>query len=275
MTGRGASLRPVPFAQSDVKESESMKPFSKAGVAAALLAAFAALPLHASAALFDDNEARKAILDLRAKVEQLQNDLNTRLDTKADKSAMLDLINTHDQTMQEIAKLRGVVEVLANDVSNLQKRQKDLYTDLDARLRKVEPQQVTIDGKQEAVQQAEQNSYDAALGQFKSGDYKGAASALDAFVRQYPASAYAANAQYWLGNAYYAQRDCKGAIAAQQVVLKNYPDSPKAADAMLNIASCYSELKDNKKAKATLDALIAKYPDSGAAQTAKDRAPKK
>ena len=252
-----------------------MMTFSKAGVAAALLAAFAALPLHANAALFDDDEARKAILELRSKVDALSRDMNSRIDTKADKTSTLAMLNQHDQTMQEIARLRGQIEVLGNDLATAQKRQKDFYADLDARLRKLEPRQVTIDGQEAAVGVSEQSSYEAALALFKSGDYKGAATALDAFVKRYPDSAYAANAQYWLGNAYYAQRDCKSAISAQQAVVKNYPDSPKAADAMLNIASCYTELKDKANTTKTLNALIARYPDSSAAQTAKERAGKK
>ncbi|MBB5369370.1 MULTISPECIES: tol-pal system protein YbgF [unclassified Janthinobacterium] len=252
-----------------------MMTFSKASLAAALMAAFAYLPLHANAALFDDDEARKAILELRAKVDALAQDVNSRIDTKADKTSTLSLINQHDQTMQEIARLRGQIEVLGNDLANTQKRQKDFYTDLDARLRKLEPRQVTIDGQEAAVGVSEQGAYDAALGLFKSGDYKGAATSLDAFVKRYPESAYAANAQYWLGNAYYAQRDCKSAITAQQAVVKNYPDSPKAADAMLNIASCYTELKDKPNATKTLNALISRYPDSNAAQTAKERGGKK
>ena len=87
-----------------------MMTFSKAGVAAALMAAFAYLPLHANAALFDDDEARKAILELRAKVDAMARDLNSRIDTKADKTSTLSLLNQHDQTMQEIARLRGQVD---------------------------------------------------------------------------------------------------------------------------------------------------------------------
>lgn len=252
-----------------------MKICSKAGVAAAMMAAVAYLPLHAGAALFDDDEARKAILDLRAKVEAMRVDLNGRVDAKADKTSTLDLISQHDQTMQEIAKLRGQIEVLANDLANVQKRQKDLYVDIDARLKKLEPRQVTIDGKEEAVQQSEQSTYDAAIALYKSGDYKAAITALDAFVRQYPASPYAATAQYWLGNSYYAVADYKNGIFALQQVVKTYPDSPRAPDALLNIATMYTEQKDAKKAKATLDQLAAKYPDSTAAQSAKQRAPKK
>lgn len=239
-----------------------------AAVALALVAWF---PLHANAGILDDDEARRAILDLRTKVDTLARDLSTRLDTKADKSSTLDILSQHEQTMQEIARLRGQVEVLANEIANAQKGQKDLYADLDARIRKLEPRQEVIDGQAAEVLPNEKGSYDAAMEQFKSGDYKAAAGALQAFVRQYPDSAYAANAQYWLGNAYYAQRDYKNAIAAQEGVVAKYGTSAKAPDAMLNIASNYVELKDTKNAKKTLQALVKKYPDTSAAQTAKDR----
>lgn len=247
-----------------------MMKLSKSGLTAALLAAMTWLPLQAHAGLFDDDEARKALLDLRAKVEALRIEVNARLDTKSDKSSTLDLVGQNDNTIQEIAKLRGQIEVLANELSNAQKRQRDLYTDLDTRLRKLEPREVTVDGKSAQVVPSEQRTYDAAMEQFKAGDYKAAGDALAEFVRQYPASAYTPNAQYWLGNAFYAQRDCKSAIAAQQQVLKNFPDSAKAPDAMLNIASCQTELKD-KAAKKTLQDLIKQYPDSEAAATAKKR----
>jgi tol-pal system protein YbgF len=241
--------------------------FAKTAVALAV----AAFSLHASAGVFDDDEARRAILDLRAKVEALSKDLATRMDTKADKTSTLDMLAQHDQTMQEIARLRGQVEVLQNEIEVASKRQKDLYADMDKRLRALEPRQVEIDGKTASVDQSEQNTYDAAMQQFKEGDYEGAATALQGFVRRYPGSAYAANAQYWLGNAYYANRDCKAAIVAQQAVVKNYPDSPKAADAMLNIASCQTELKAVNNAKKTLNELIKTYPNTAAARTAKER----
>jgi tol-pal system protein YbgF len=239
---------------------------------AAIALAFAAwLPLQASAGLLDDDEARRAILDLRAKVDALSRDVNTRLDTKSDKNATLEMLNQQEQTMQEIARLRGQLEVLANQISTSQKSQKDLYADLDSRIRKLEPHQENIDGQTAEVLPTEKKSYDTAMELFKSGDYKAAATALQDFVRRYPDSAYAANAQYWLGNAYYAQRDYKNAIAAQEAVVSNYGTSAKAPDAMLNIASNYIELKDNKKAKKTLQQLVSKYPGTAAAATAKDR----
>ena len=239
--------------------------------AAACLALAAWMPVQAHAGILDDDEARKAILELRAKVDTLARDLNTRIDTKADKTAALELVNQHEQALAEIAKLRGQIEVLANEVATTQKRQKDFYSDLDARIRKLEPRQVTIDGKEAAVAPTEQAEYEAAMTVFKGGDYKAAATALGEFVRRYPASGYAANAQYWLGNAYYALRDYPKAIAAQEVVVATYKDSAKAPDAMLNMGTIYTEMKDKKAAKKVLLDLTKQYPDSTAAATAKDR----
>jgi tol-pal system protein YbgF len=248
-----------------------MNSIFKSRLAAACMAMAAWMPLQASAGLLDDDEARKAILDLRTKVENLSRELNARIDTKSDKRDALDMVNQNEQTQQEIARLRGQIEVLANDIANAQKRQKDFYADLDARLAKLEPRQVNIDGKTAEVDPGELKSYDAAMATFKSGDYKTAASALSDFVRRYPTSSYASNAQYWLGNAYYAQRDYKNAIAAQEIVASTYQDSPKAPDAMLNIASSYTELKDKKNARKALQNLVSKYPESTAAAAAKDR----
>lgn len=239
----------------------------KSTFAAAVMAAFSLVPLQAQSALFEDDEARRAILDIRARLNNMQIEINA----KADKTNSLDLNNQNEQLRQEIARLRGQIEILTNELANAQKRQKDFYVDLDARLRKLEPQKVTIDGKEVLMEQGEQREYDAALAYFKTGDYKNAGAAFYDFTRRYPQSGLAASAQYWLGNTYYAQRDYKNAIAAQQVVVKVHPDSPKAPDALLNIASCYMELKDKVSARKSLETLIAQYPDAPAAQTAKER----
>ncbi|MDB5762261.1 MAG: Cell division coordinator CpoB [Herminiimonas sp.] len=244
-----------------------MKTIIKSTLTAALTAAFCCAPLQAHAGLFDDDEARKAILDIRARIDNL----NNRLDGKADKTTNLDLAAQNEQLRQEIAKLRGQVEVLANELANEQRRQKDFYTDLDTRLRKMEPQKATVDGREVEIEPAEQKTYETALALFKAGDYKNASAAFSSFLRNYPQSGFAASANYWLGNTYYAQRDYRNAITSQQMVVKNYPDNPKAPDALLNIASCYTELRDKAAAKKALEALVAQYPDSAAARTAKER----
>jgi len=215
----------------------------------------------ARAGLFDDDEARKAITDLNSRLTALSSKVDDQFLSKADKPALLDQMNQIDSLRQEIAKLRGQLEVLSNDVSDSQRRQKDFYVDLDNRLRKLEPQKVVLDGKEAQVDQSEQKTYETALAVFQSGDYSGAASALNSFVQLYPHSIYLPNAQYSLGIAYYAQRDYKNAVATFQSLLKTSPDSPKAPDAMLNIASCYAEQKD--KAQTKKMAAEFTYPVSG------------
>ncbi|MBI1835256.1 MAG: tol-pal system protein YbgF, partial [Burkholderiales bacterium] len=108
-------------------------------------------------------------------------------------------------------------------------------------------------------------------GLFKAADYKNAATAFSSFMANYPQSAFAGSAQYWLGNSYYAQRDCRATIPAMQQLVKAYPDHPKAPDALLNVAACHTELKEKAAAKKVLESLITQYPGTEAADAAKHR----
>ena len=118
---------------------------------------------------------------------------------------------------------------------------------------------------------AEQRAYDAALDQFKRGDYQGAITGFAAFVKSNPKSVLAPSAQYWIGNAHFARKDYKAAVASQRQLLLAWPDSPKVPDALLNVASAQSELGDSAAARRTLEELIGKFPQSDAAAKAKQR----
>lgn len=244
-----------------------MKTVIRSSLAAALAAAFSLAPLAAHAQLFADDEARRAILQLRERVTKMESEIGTKMD----KTGTLDLANENEALRQEIARLRGQIEVLSNELANTQKRQKDFYVDLDNRLRKLEPQKMVVDGQEITVQQAEQRAYEAALAYFREGDYRNAAASFYDFTHRYPQSGLTPSAQYWLGNTYYAQRDYKNAIAAHQVVLEKYPTHARAPEALLNIASCHVELKAPKAAREALESLLSRYPDSPAASTARER----
>lgn len=233
--------------------------------------AIAALPGLANAGLFDDKEAREAILDLRAKMTALSAKLDAKLDEKADKNSALELSSQNDALRSELATLRGQVEVLIHDLQNAQKRQQDFYVDLDKRIRALEPKKVSVDGHEVAIEQSEQRTYDAAMILYKAGQYANSVSALSNFVSAYPDSIFTSQAQYWLGNAYYALRDCKNTITALQSLTKRFPDNAKAPDAMLTVAECQLELKDKKEGKKTLEAVIAGFPKTEAAKAAKSR----
>ncbi|HEX4599601.1 MAG TPA: tol-pal system protein YbgF [Burkholderiaceae bacterium] len=247
-----------------------------------LVALLLGLPAPAQA-LFGDEEARKAIVDLRDQVAQMQKDQAARVDALSQRIDRIDNLlqavqrgqleagGQFDQLQQELAKLRGMIEQVTNDVATLQKRNRDLYSDMDARIRKLEPTSVTVDGKSAQIDRDEQASYDSAMALFKANDFRTAVGGLTAFLNRYPQSPYAAAAQFWLGSSYYAIKDYRSAIAAQQTLIDRFPDSPKAPDALLNIAASQIELNDKKSARATLAKVISDFPESDAAKLAKDR----
>ena len=231
---------------------------------------------QAQAGMFDDDEARRQIADQRIKTE-------ARFDQQA--RAQLELASQIQRQADEIARLRGQIETLTYELETAKKRQQDFYLDLDTRLRKFESgapaPTAAVDGanpanSKPAVDPAkESQDYETALNQFKAAKYKEAAAGFGAFVQKYPDSSLAPNAQYWLGNAWYAQRDCKKAIDAQSVVTGRYAESPKAADAWIAIATCQQDMGNASGAKKALETVVAKYPNTPAADTARERLKKK
>lgn len=253
-------------------------PLARLGAAAAaLLLAGAALPAHAQ--LFSDDEARRAILDVRSRVEQLQRDtlrrveeLSGRIDRLEQTTrGQLDLQNQIQAMRQEIASLRGQLEVQTNELVKTQRSQRDLAADVDGRMKRFEPVAVGIDGRQVNVDPAERRAYEGALAVFRAGDFRGAQSAFQQFAAVYPQSPYSANVQYWIGSSQYAQKDNKGAIATLQAFLQKHPDHPRAAEALLTVGNAQSDAGDRKAAADTFKLVTEKYEASGAAQTARER----
>ena len=230
---------------------------------------------QARAGLFDDDEARRQLADTRIKTE-------ARFDQQA--KAQLELSSQIQRQAEEIASLRGQIETLNYELETAKKRQQDFYLDLDTRLRKFETPAANNAAADPAATGAakpagdparEGQEYEAALNQFKAAKYKESAVSFAAFVQKYPDSSLAPNAQYWLGNAWYAQRNCTKAIEAQTVVTAKYAESPKAPDAWLAIATCQQEIGNPTAAKRSLEALLARYPNSPAAESAQQRLKKK
>ena len=253
-------------------------------LAPAAFAVWAALLAGAAhAALFDDDEARKQINQLKSQTDARQKSIEERLaaiDAKlgqmdsSGQNRVLDLAQMIDALKQDMAKLRGQIEVLANQTEMLERRQKDLYVDLDNRLRRIEQTQTQIQDKMsqgERSAAAEKQAYETALNQFKLGNYQLSITNFQSFMTNFSSSELLPSAQYWIGNAYYAMRDYKSAIAAQQKVVRLWPENAKAPDALLNIASAQTELGQSREARETLRALVKKYPSSSASEQAKQR----
>ncbi len=266
----------------------------------------------AQAAFFSDSEAREKIVELQKQLTQVQSQnqaLQARLDEEQKqrqavearvttvenqlRNQSLDLLNQIERLNTDISQLKGQLEVAAHETAATQQRQRDLYTDLDARLRKLEsapaqaaaPAPAAAEQPQPAASAAEQptapapaaavdnevKDYEAAFGLFKAGKYAAAGEAFDKFQQTYPDSKLAGNAQYWAGTAHFSQRDYKAAISAQQKLLKNYPEHEKAPDALYSIANSQIQLSDLDGARQTLKTLVTKYPQAKIAPKAKER----
>jgi len=240
---------------------------------AAAGAAWFALPGPALA-LFDDDIARSQIQELRRQIDAAAKLVDERLSRVEDRRALIDLASQIESLKGEIARLRGQLEVLQNQIETADKRGKDLYVDIDTRLRKLEqPKEGATDkpAADAAASPAEVKAYEAALNLFKAGNYPLAISAFQLFLYTYPASKLAPNAQYWMGNTQAAQGQHKLAIATHQKLLTTWPDDPKAPDAMTGIANAQEALGDRRGAHKTLESLLAKYPQSPAAASARQR----
>jgi tol-pal system protein YbgF len=118
---------------------------------------------------------------------------------------------------------------------------------------------------------ADSKAYEAALNHFKAGNYMAAISGFKNFLKTYPGSRLASNAQYWAGYSYYALKDYKTALSYQLKLVAAYPQSAKVPDALLNMANCQSELDDASAAKKTLEEIVSKHPGTNAARIAARR----
>ena len=207
-------------------------------------------------AILSDDEARRAILELRKSVSTSQ-------------AAILDLQNQLDKHKSENAQLRGQIENLQKQNDDLSNNQKSFYQDLDARVSRLEPQNVEVEGVTGIVQAGEKSSYDEALKSFQAGQIKNADSEFTSFIRKYPSSPYLPLALYWSGNTKYALKDYKAAITQLQGLISRYPGHQRVPAATLTMANANLESGKKAVAKKLFTDLIAKYPDSDAANEAK------
>ena len=264
-----------------------------AGVVALCAGLFAAPP--ATAGMFDDDVARKQIAEQQKRVDELRQQGDgmaarlLKLEDAAKAQPVLTLAADIEKLREEIRGLRGQIETLGNNIEGVAKRQRDMYVDLDQRIRRFEQPgapatpgasapavaPAAADAPKQAsaapVSGEENETYERAQGQRRIGNYQGAITAFQAFIAKYPKSTLAPRAQYWIGDSYFNLRDFKNAISSQQKLLSAYPDSNSVPDALLNMASAQLEAGDTATARKTMDSLIARFPSSEAAEKARRR----
>lgn len=203
------------------------------------------------------------------------------------------LMQQMDQMQREVSMLRGLLEEQEHRLKTLEKDQLDRYQDIDRRLSSISTGSSAPSGPNEsanrnslppvtpatpgAASQApaeadparEKLLYEAAFDQVKARDFEKAEMAFSAFLRRYPQSDYAGNAQYWLGEVYLVQSDLESAGQAFAKVISQYGGHRKEADALYKLAEVERRLGNSTKAAQLYQEVLSKHPDASAAQLAR------
>ena len=115
------------------------------------------------------------------------------------------------------------------------------------------------------------NDYRIAVDLVKAGKHDAAVIALRAFIAKYARHDYADNAQYWLGESFYARKDYAHALAEFRTVIETYPRGNKVPDALLKVGYCYQALGQSDRARAVLEQVVNLYPKTEPAALAAKR----
>lgn len=193
---------------------------------------------------------------------------------------------------QDVRDLRGQVEELQHQARQREQGQRDLYQDLDRRLRAIEDKVGIVPnaGGAEAAggngetgraenagdtgtgdPKAEEQAYLAAFNKLQEGKQKEAIEEFANFVKAHPDSEYTDNAWYWLGEAHYVDRSYDEAATAFRRVLSDFPNSNKAPGALYKIGVIQDERGEYERARKTLQDVIDTYPEDNAAELARKR----
>nr|WP_314478743.1 tol-pal system protein YbgF [uncultured Pseudomonas sp.] len=208
-------------------------------------------------------------------------------------SAQGQLFMQLQQMQDQLSRQQGIIEELQNDVSRMKQENLERYQDLDRRINSGAAPAATPDNSSgggassatsgaaagAAAQQPAANSepgdpakeklyYDAAFDLIKQKDFDKASQAFNAFLRKYPNSQYAGNAQYWLGEVNLAKGDLQGASQAFAQVSQKYPKHSKVPDSLYKLADVERRLGHTDKVKGILQQVVTQYPGTSAAQLA-------
>ncbi len=250
-----------------------MRPIIPLALATVLTAGCASVPP-------DQDPVQIRLNDLDARVSKVERVVSNQ--------SLVQLATEVDTLQAQVRDLQGRVDDLQNSNRELRKQQHDLYADLDKRVGALEHGGTAGGGSdagsaaggaaggapdsgEQGVSSTEQSIYGQAFDALKAGSYSTAISGFESFVKQYPSSPLAPNAEYWLGEAHYVNQDYAAAGTAFQVVLDKWPSSGKAPDAMLDLGNTQLAQGKATKGRATLRQVISQYAGTDAASRAQAR----
>lgn len=270
------------------------------------------IPASFAPALLAQNKVPVESLNADTPATQ-ENSINQRLskvENLLESKGLFSLLQQLETLQQEISELRGQIEVNVHVIETMQKRQRDLYIDMDRRIQRAEKKDpsnqssienqlsdtVTDQSTQENQEPAEETTqpiitdsnqatlatqnpdklqlqaeYQRAFELLKRSKYTQAIKAFNTFLENYTENDYSDNAQYWVAEAYYAQSNYEKSIETYQKLIRNYPKSQKLSQSLLKIGYSYEELDQPNKAKLWYLDVRQRFPGSTVSRLAEER----
>lgn len=215
---------------------------------------------------------RQSLESLQADMAGYQKEMASIRKGGADLQATLESARVDMQLLTgKVDDVRILAQKPADDIALLKEDLTKRLAALEGRMTKlekgVEEQQTKAAAALKSPEQLYQQGQDA----LKAGQGAKARELFASFLVQYPKHALASNAQYWIGESYYAEKNYEQAVLEFQEVIKNYPDKEKAPAAMLKQGMAFRELGDSKSAAYILKKLVDEHPKSEEAKIAREK----
>ena len=198
--------------------------------------------------------------------------------------SLVDLTLQSDSQQRAVADILGRTETIEHQAESMASRQREIYVDLDERVRALEGRMQGIasnvsvlDGGELAPGQlpmpsgSDRDNYQPAFELLKQQRYEPAAMAFQQFLVSFPDSGLADNAQYWLAESFYVTDQFDEALKQFTVVIQHYADSRKVPDALLKMGYCNYELGRWNDARKALGRVQSEYSETTAARLAEQR----
>lgn len=210
----------------------------------------------------------------------------TRLEQQLTNIVNMNLPQQITLLQQQIAQMRGQLEVQGHDLQLLNKQLRSFYQDLNNRINQSnnlnssnnsssvnsnpKPNTNVLSGSN-SVQLQDANAYQLAFSQLTKRQYSKAQQLFATYMSDYPNGQYVADAHYWLGEIYLAEKNYQKAKTEFDTVISQYPKSAKISDAKLKIAIIHAHLGKIDQAKTELQKIKRNHPNTTAAQLANIR----
>ncbi len=233
-------------------------------------------------------ESKKSHADLSLRLDNLQTEVRTL------RTGMEEYRELSQKPSKEMDRLKESVAFRTKALEDKEKVSDERDKNLEERMKGIEERLKGLDGKisQIASKQSEIEGsvrtretsgegkglsgragdlYKDAYETYQKGDYEGARRKFEAFLKQYPNTELSDNAQFWIGESYFAKKDYEKAILEYEKAIAKYPEGDKIPAALLKQAFAFLELGDKTNGRNLLKRVIERYPQSEQADLAKKR----